>query len=211
MTEAAIGSLRERRRQELLREVESVAMRAFAERGYDNVSIASICESAGISQSTFFRLFGSKDALVFAAIRQGSIRLGTYLAADPDRSGLLEPYLRALRAMFVDDGFDDAKLLSSMVPAIINPGVRSLFLDDIRDGDDPLDAELARRLGVPVSDPRVRSVRWLQWIAVDQALATLAPGQTLDDLIETVRASLRLLEGLTPHGDRREASRAIDT
>jgi AcrR family transcriptional regulator len=45
--------------------VQAVALHLFAERGYDATSVDDIAAAAGLSRSTFFRLYGSKEAVVF--------------------------------------------------------------------------------------------------------------------------------------------------
>lgn len=41
------------------------AFRLFADKGYDATSVDEIAEAAGISRSSFFRSFGSKEAVIF--------------------------------------------------------------------------------------------------------------------------------------------------
>lgn len=52
----------------------SAAVRFLAERGYDAVTAGELADAIGMSRSTFFRRFGSKDDVVFAdhdlALRQ---------------------------------------------------------------------------------------------------------------------------------------------
>lgn len=45
---------------------QDAALRLFAERGYDGTSVDDIVAATGLSRSTFFRTFGSKEAVVFA-------------------------------------------------------------------------------------------------------------------------------------------------
>jgi AcrR family transcriptional regulator len=45
--------------------VQGVAFTLFSRDGYDSTSVDDIAAAAGISRSTFFRLFGSKEAVVF--------------------------------------------------------------------------------------------------------------------------------------------------
>lgn len=45
--------------------VQGIALELFAERGYDATSVDDIATAAGLSRSTFFRLYGSKEAVVF--------------------------------------------------------------------------------------------------------------------------------------------------
>jgi len=43
----------------------AAAYELFEERGYDGTSVDDIAERAGIGRSTFFRMFGSKDDVIF--------------------------------------------------------------------------------------------------------------------------------------------------
>lgn len=45
---------------------QEAALRLFAERGYDATSVDDIVAASGLSRSTFFRTFGSKEAVVFS-------------------------------------------------------------------------------------------------------------------------------------------------
>jgi AcrR family transcriptional regulator len=46
-------------------EIVEAAFRLFAEKGYDATSADDIAAAAGVSRSTFFRSFGSKEAVIF--------------------------------------------------------------------------------------------------------------------------------------------------
>jgi len=45
--------------------IAGAAFRLFAERGYEETSVDDIATEAGVSRSTFFRVYGSKEAVVF--------------------------------------------------------------------------------------------------------------------------------------------------
>jgi AcrR family transcriptional regulator len=45
--------------------IREAAFRLFGEHGYDATSVEEIVAAAGVSRSTFFRMFGSKEAVVF--------------------------------------------------------------------------------------------------------------------------------------------------
>ena len=88
------------------RELEVIALRLFAEQGFDDTSVEQIASAAGISRRTFFRYFDSKtDVLwhnfdhevaelraaleaadaqspVLKAIREGVLAVNRYTAAD---------------------------------------------------------------------------------------------------------------------------------
>ncbi|MFF0863586.1 TetR/AcrR family transcriptional regulator [Nonomuraea sp. NPDC003560] len=59
-------SLRDRKRQRARDEIIEAAYRLFAERGYDEVTVADIAERAEVGRTTFFRYFGDKQEVVFA-------------------------------------------------------------------------------------------------------------------------------------------------
>lgn len=57
--------------------ITDAALRQFADRPYDDVSLASVADEAGVTVQTVLRRFGSKEGLVEAAARAGteSVRL----------------------------------------------------------------------------------------------------------------------------------------
>ena len=50
-----------------------VALKLWAERGYDRTSVASIAREAGIAKGTFYLYFESKDALLLDVLRRNSL------------------------------------------------------------------------------------------------------------------------------------------
>jgi AcrR family transcriptional regulator len=68
------------RRDELSQRVLSAALGLFAERGYHGTSVPMILEAAGVSASSLYRLFPSKEALVNAVFLDAKGRLGAALA-----------------------------------------------------------------------------------------------------------------------------------
>ncbi len=45
--------------------IQEAAFRLFAQHGYDDTSVDQIVAEAGVSRSTFFRAFGSKESVIF--------------------------------------------------------------------------------------------------------------------------------------------------
>ena len=46
-------------------QVQEIALRLFDQHGYESTSVDDIASAAGLSRSTFFRLYGSKESVVF--------------------------------------------------------------------------------------------------------------------------------------------------
>lgn len=62
--------LRERKKIETRRRLLAQATKLFAERGFDQVSVAEIAEAADVSKMTVFNYFDSKEDLVFAPMEE---------------------------------------------------------------------------------------------------------------------------------------------
>ncbi|MEV8393588.1 MULTISPECIES: TetR family transcriptional regulator [unclassified Streptomyces] len=82
-TPGAAPSLRERTRAAMRAEVSDVAFRLFAERGFENTTVEQIAAAAGLSRTTFFRYFGTKEELVLGRISAFGRQVADALAARP--------------------------------------------------------------------------------------------------------------------------------
>jgi AcrR family transcriptional regulator len=102
MTAANTRSLRDRRRAELLHQIQEAAHRLFAERGFDAVTTEEIAAAAGISISTYFRHAPTKEGLLVAPVRQAVAEvMAAYSARPPDESAA-----EALIQLFVENTKD---------------------------------------------------------------------------------------------------------
>lgn len=93
MTDSLAVQLRARRSEMVTAELERVALRLFAERGFNAVTVEEIAAEARISARTFYRYFPAKEDVLQVQIDRRSRALRDALAARP--AG--EPPLRSLR------------------------------------------------------------------------------------------------------------------
>ena len=86
--------LRERKKEQTRRRIAAAALRLFAERGFDAVTVNEIAEAAEVSKVTLFAYFPTKESLVLHGIGEEDLA-GIVAGRPPDRSPL-----DALRASF---------------------------------------------------------------------------------------------------------------
>lgn len=97
-TVVAAVSLRDRHRAATRDALRQAGFRLFAKKGYRATSVDEIAAEAGVSRSTFFRYFGSKEALVMARSHEMGARFAELLRLRP--AG--ERPLQALEAALVE-------------------------------------------------------------------------------------------------------------
>ncbi|WP_205873924.1 TetR/AcrR family transcriptional regulator [Mycobacterium camsae] len=89
MSSANTESLRDRRRAELLSQIQHTAHELFAERGFDAVTTEDIAAAAGISISTYFRHAPTKEGLLVEPVREAiSAMLDSFSTRPADESAV---------------------------------------------------------------------------------------------------------------------------
>ncbi|MFI6796121.1 TetR family transcriptional regulator [Streptosporangium canum] len=89
-----MAGLRERKKEQTQRRIAAVALRLFAERGFDAVTINEIAEAAEVAKVTLFKYFPTKESLVLRGV--GEEDLAGIVAVRPPGQSPLE----ALRAHY---------------------------------------------------------------------------------------------------------------
>ena len=89
VAEGIIADLRERNRVDNRAATVDAAFALFADRGYCHVTVADICDAAGIGRRTFFRYFATKDDVLTEPAREMAARVAAAITAAP--AGMPEP------------------------------------------------------------------------------------------------------------------------
>jgi AcrR family transcriptional regulator len=92
MWDLAMGAHPEKRRSPADRMLDA-AIDAFSRRGYADVNVDEICRSAGIAKGSFYRHYGSKEELFFAAAKAAAVGIVEDLKRS--RVGVGLPFERA--------------------------------------------------------------------------------------------------------------------
>ena len=79
--------------------LEQAALELFAERGYDNTTVADIADKAGLTERTFFRQFADKREVLFAGSDAMRELLADAVAGAPKQAAPIEAVMAALEAV----------------------------------------------------------------------------------------------------------------
>jgi AcrR family transcriptional regulator len=129
---------RDRKRLETRNGLAAVALELFAERGFDAVTVNDIADRADVDPSTFYRHFGSKEAVIFSDLGDWTGQLRDAVRAQPAELPLLEAMrmgiknLAALLMVDMDNERHRAELTESS-PSVRAQGlaVRETLINEV--------------------------------------------------------------------------------
>src|ERR1700739_596810 len=107
-TETTKLGLRERKKQQTREKIARVALELFAERGYDETTLADIAEAADVAPRTIFAYFESKEDILFCDECVFLARLAQMLETRPPGTTTID----AIREFFgsIEPPDEEAKL-----------------------------------------------------------------------------------------------------
>jgi AcrR family transcriptional regulator len=129
---------RDRKRLETRNGLAAVALELFAERGFDAVTVNDIADRADVDPSTFYRHFGSKEAVIFSDLGDWTGRLRDAVRDQPAELPLLEAMRRGVKdlaaMLMVDiDNERHRAELTETSPSVRAQGlaVREALIDEV--------------------------------------------------------------------------------
>lgn len=157
----ASSSLRERTRQAMQTEVSAVAFRLFAAQGFDKTTVDQIAAEAGLSRTTFFRYFGTKEDVVLCNLGELGRAVGEALVARPAGEEPWESLRRAFDVVTRLNADAPEQTLGFVRMLIETPSLRARNWEKTQDWQNLLVPEISRRLGTNeaiAQDPRARAL-----------------------------------------------------
>jgi len=173
-----------------------LALRHFAERGYEETTMDDIAALAGIGRRTLFRYFPSKPALVWGGIEPVVGRMHEVLDAPPDGRPVAAVLAEAVTAAFTlppeaEEATRRRLTLMGTHPALVGFGVTAMGADR-----DLLIGFLSSRLGADAQALRVQVLADALSAAIFSALVWWASHDDGPPAPTVVAALADLLRGL---------------
>ncbi|WP_431957905.1 TetR family transcriptional regulator [Nocardia lijiangensis] len=185
-------SLRDRKKERTRRAIADAALRLFAERGFEAVTIADIAAAAEVGTRTLHRYYSGKDELLFAEDdehRAELTRLLTDRPAGEDPEQTLAAVIGPMVSRFADR-LDELRTRDALIAA--NPALQARDLAK----RSAIEALLAERLASQMDVDPAADVRPLLWAKVGMACffagyeIWLRTGGALADHVTAARTAL---------------------
>jgi AcrR family transcriptional regulator len=184
---------RERARRSMLDQIAAIAVELFDEHGFDSTTIDDICTAAGISRTTFFRYFQSKEDVLAREFADLGDDLLALVHARPEN----ETAWAALRAALLSlaSRYADAPQASVRAVRLVidSPTLTTFHQDKLARWGRQLEPELRRRLPplTPAApDPRPQALTIAALGCLDAALTAWVITGTATALTEILASAL---------------------
>src|SRR6059058_4322723 len=106
--------LRERKKQATREAIHATALRLFAERGFDAVTVAEVARAADVAEKTVFNHFATKEDLVFPRGHRRLAALGEAIRDRPPGASVVAPF-RDWTALFLDQVSQEGQHVQDLV------------------------------------------------------------------------------------------------
>ncbi len=175
-------------------EVAAVAIDLFLQRGFDNTTVEQIAAAAGMSRSSFFRYFPTKEDVVVGDLVDYGQQILDALTTRPDTEPTWTALRMALEPIIDTSDVDRARQTSRMFTE--TPTLRARHYEKTMTWQAMLIPEVTRRLGIDESshDPRPAALTSCALACLDAAIATWTSGddnRALAELLDIAMDSVR--------------------
>jgi AcrR family transcriptional regulator len=199
---AAVGGLRERKKQATRHALQSAGLSLVDERGLERVTVQEIAEAADVSPRTFFNYFPPKEAVLVGSDPTGPQRLAERFLARPDA----EPPLVALRAVFLAqaEAIAESQPLWQLRQRVVqrNPSLWPALVGASADTERLLAEAVAERTRAAADDPYPALVAAVAAAAMRTSMQHCAATGFAKPVAELAESAFdALIAGLPPPGD----------
>ena len=196
------GSLRERKHEFVLREIEHAAWELFGTVGFDRATVEEISRRAGVSRRTFFRYFRSKEDLLSFSVEHCGQRIARRFAEAPKSRNPLAALEEAMLAAMMEE-IEDTRQPKEMLGLMLEePSLRGRFLCALSSWIPILSKELAKRKAYNGNTARCDLAAALYCTAFDQAHLRWYRERGADLVTQIKRAFRQLRETKQPRSAR---------
>jgi AcrR family transcriptional regulator len=177
-------------------QISDMAIDLFSQSGYEQTTIDDICEVAGISRTTFFRYFQSKEDVLLNDFVDMDETLLAALVARPDSETPRVAIRYALDPLIQQYVAHSEQTLRSAKLFIATPALVTFHRQKLARWGQALGPELARRFGADPGDatnPRPAALISATFACLDVALVTWAAADgtpLLADLLDEAMSAL---------------------
>lgn len=199
----AVPGLRERKKQQTRETITRAALRLFAERGYDETTLADIAESAQVAPRTIFAYFEGKEDILFCEEHNFLGVLKQKLDERPPGTTTVDAIREFLAAIQPPD--EEARLRKQIIMA--NPGLQTRMRGHMAELEPLLAQSIAKDLNAEPGDIRSLLVAASMMAAFrsvrDRFIETESSGEevshedgmaVLDQVLEFLRGGLSALQ-----------------
>jgi len=201
--------LRELKKEQTRQLIAGTAWRLFADRGFDQVTVAEVAREAQVAEATVFNYFSTKEDLFYWRLEAFGTRLADAISARPAGEPVLAAFRRALMAeggllTQLEAGDPEALARLRTVNRVIaaSPALLAREQQAITRNAESLAALLAAEIGAPTGDliPQVaaNALMGVHRALIDyvrrRVLADDEPARLAADVRELTAAAFALLE-----------------
>lgn len=188
--------LRERNKLRRRQQITEAALRLFAARGFDGVTIEEIADAADVSRRTFFRYFARKEDVIVAWKQQMADELRAALAERADDESPLDAAHGALATVVA--GYADQPELTLGLMRLFEGGPKLHDGADYEDWDVVLADGIARRMNLDAArDSTPRLIATVGFAVLTATIETWAANGGKQDLLALLDAGFEQLRRVT--------------